>query len=202
MDYFPTAYALTMKHEGFFSTDKDDPGGMTWKGIARNRHPSWAGWHVVDDVRGVPPKLDNQQVTVILNANQELEVQVMSFYRSQFWETIWGDRLGEHSPDISIDMFDLAVNLGVGRAVTFLQESLNALNRNGYAWADILEDGAFGNKTMGAFLACMGDHKTGERKLYKLVNISQGAWYKELMRSNPARFEKYIGWFDRVDFMS
>jgi lysozyme family protein len=202
-DYFPITYEKTMGHEGLYSNDANDPGGETWKGIARNRHPSWEGWSLIDEVRRRNPDnvTSRSVLNSILNASTVLEYEVKKFYRFVFWEALWGDRVAEHSPEIAMELFDTGVNTGKSRAVEFLQDGLNLLNRNGTVWADILVDGSFGSKTMAAFLACANDSKTGVSALYKQMNISQGAHYQRLMRSNPQRFERYIGWFNRIDFL-
>ena len=41
--YFPM-----LKREGFYNNDPDDMGGETYRGVARNYHPQWEGWAIVD----------------------------------------------------------------------------------------------------------------------------------------------------------
>jgi len=41
---FLTAYEVTMQAEGGYVNDPQDPGGETYKGVARSRNPKWPGW--------------------------------------------------------------------------------------------------------------------------------------------------------------
>ncbi len=45
---FKTAIEATLKAEGGYVNDPDDPGGETYKGIARNRNSKWSGWTHID----------------------------------------------------------------------------------------------------------------------------------------------------------
>jgi len=94
-------------------------------------------------------------------------------------------------------MFDMAVNLGTGRATEFIQEACNALNNRQKLYSDITVDRSFGGQTMKAVHSCI-NHR-GSALLYKVINLLQGNWYLTLMKRDD-KFEKYVGWFKRVDF--
>ena len=38
--------------EGKYSNNKDNPGGETYKGIARNMNKDFEGWRIIDNYRG------------------------------------------------------------------------------------------------------------------------------------------------------
>ncbi len=48
---FVNAFAATMQHEQGYANNTKDTGGETFMGIARNKHPQWAGWPIVDACR-------------------------------------------------------------------------------------------------------------------------------------------------------
>lgn len=82
-------------------TVKNDKGGQTFAGIARNRWPNWAGWLVVDD--GGTPHVD----------------LVRSFYRTNFWNAMKLDEITNQ--DIARTLFDFGVNAGTSTAVKLAQ---------------------------------------------------------------------------------
>jgi lysozyme family protein len=43
-----TAYESTMKAEGGYVNNPQDPGGETYKGIARKFNSKWDGWIAID----------------------------------------------------------------------------------------------------------------------------------------------------------
>ena len=191
MAEFKTAFYITSGHEGGYSNDPDDAGGETYKGISRRYNPSWGGWEVIDDCKrfdfGIQECLD-------MKGNM-IEDLVFKFYKDRYWNPWWGDEIDNQ--EIANELFDTSVNMGVYRAVKFLQQSLNYLNRNGRLYSDIVEDGAFGENTMRAYRSLpMKDHDT----LLKMMNVLQGMHYMNYMSRSPIQ-EKYArGWFNRVEF--
>lgn len=197
MEVFNRAYDVVRKHEGGYANDVDDPGGETYKGIARRRWPSWEGWVMVDRTKRMYPS--QPELGKQLGYNNELDVLVRKFYKLHFWDVIWGDEIARLSEELATDMFDMSVNLGSGRATEFLQRTCNAFNNRQRLYPDILVDGDFGPQTIKAYRSCV--RTRGVELLYKGINILQGSWYLGLMEGSE-RFEKYIGWFERVDFIN
>ena len=88
--------------------------------------------------------------------------------------------------------------MGVSRAVSFLQEGLNLLNRNQRDYADINQDGRFGPITLATLEQFLGSKNNGSGILIKLLNVLQGMHYVEYMRWRPSQ-EKYArGWLRRT----
>jgi choloylglycine hydrolase len=52
---------------------------------------------------------------------------------------------------IAVELFDTAVNMGVGISARFLQEALNLMNRNQQDWNDLVVDGLCGKNTLIAY---------------------------------------------------
>lgn len=177
---FDNAFEHAMLFEGGFVNDPKDPGGETYRGIARKRHPNWKGWATLDMLRD---KRSNATLSL-------MEPDVKDFYLENFWKPIHGDFLPQ---DVAIEMFDTAVNQGVGQAARYLQEALNLLNRN--ATEDLVVDGQIGNKTLSAVRAlAVKDHEY----LRKYLNVLQGARYIEILRRNPKMKRFARGWLNRV----
>ena len=65
-----------------------------------------------------------------------------TFYRWRYWGRIPRDELPWQ--DLADELYDTTVNNSASKAVRFLQEALNLLNRNATNWPDIAVDGAFG----------------------------------------------------------
>lgn len=181
MANFDEAFDITMGHEGGYSNDPHDAGGETYRGIARNYHPSWSGWNVIDDTK---PNIDDD----------ELDPYVREFYEANFWDRLRLDDFDDQ--DVANEMFDTAVNMGVSRAGKFLQECLNYLNRNEALFNDLVVDGKIGPASLAALneIESNGD----EYVLLVMLNVCQGRHYMEYMRKSPTQ-EKYArGWFSRV----
>ncbi|HBA72315.1 MAG TPA: peptidoglycan-binding protein [Geobacter sp.] len=193
---FQKAYDNTMRHEGGFSNDPDDPGGMTYMGISREYHPSWSGWYLVDE-----HIVNISRVPDVVHENFLLE-KVQTFYASEFWDRLQCDFVAGLSVDLAVELFDTAVNLGRHRAIEIMQDALNLLNRNGALYIDLVVDGQMGMKTRGALAAYFKrrhaeDYAQAEVSLIRVMNHLQAAHYIRLMRKYPWK-EKYAGWFART----
>lgn len=186
---FVEAYTKTMGHEGGYVNDPDDFGGETYKGISRKYNPSWDGWFIVDAHKGHDDFHDNLAKDVLLAQS------VRNFYKERYFDPYVGDDM----PDaLAQEMFDTSVNMGVGRAVKFLQIALNMLNRNEKLYPDMVEDGDYGNTTHKALYTYLG--VDSQENLLKIINILQGMHYINFMKKSPTQ-EKYArGWLKRVDF--
>lgn len=185
---FERALQRTLAHEGGYVKDAHDPGGETYRGIARRFYPRWPGWARIDRAkraRGFPASLERDAT---------LQAQVAAFYREHFWDRFQGDAIPEQA--VAEEVFDTAVNLGVERAVEFLQRGLNLLNRRGRLYPDLAVDGAFGPKTLAALRAYL--KKDDPEPLLTILNVLQGMHYIARIEQSP-RLEKYArGWLKRV----
>lgn len=194
IDAFEAAIADVLEHEGGYVNDPDDPGGETYCGISRRYFPGWGGWFTIDDCKSrFGPNWSGKASPL---ASDLLEVAVGEFYRKHFWDRFQGDKLAEiGGPDLPIELFDQAVNLGVGRAVQHLQQAMNILNLNQTIFPDLEVDGGLGPYTLSAVevFASRGELSM----VVNLMNIIQGGYYIEKMIENPVK-EKYRGWFKRV----
>lgn len=126
---FKEAYKKTVANEGYLSNHKDDKGGMTWKGIARNMHPNWAGWKEIDKI------LNNGGKVVDIKVNSYIEKLVQDFYYLQFWRPLRAQEIIK--PIVRNKIFDTAVNVGIKNAVKIYQRSM-LLEDNGAVTNDFI----------------------------------------------------------------
>ncbi len=185
---FEQAFSVVLGHEGGYANDPVDPGGETYKGIARVHHGGWGGWKRIDaarDERGFPDSLENDGV---------LQRQVRKFYKDHYWDRILGDRISDQ--DIAVEVFDTGINMGLRTVVRFLQESINLLDR-GAPSDGVVVDGWLGEKTLSALEERLARDGTNAFVL-RLMNILQGHRYVEIMRANPAQERFARGWLGRV----
>lgn len=103
MDNLYKALAFTLKAEGGYSDDPNDPGGATNKGITQA---------VYDNYR-IVNKLDKQSVRLI-SANE-----VYDIYENNYWNCLGCDKISDIK--LAISVFDAAVNAGPARAARWLR---------------------------------------------------------------------------------
>jgi lysozyme family protein len=190
MASFDQALPEVLAHEGGYVNDPDDRGGETYKGVARRLNGDWAGWRRVDRARrerGFPASLER---------DRELQRLVREFYKQHYWDKFQGDAIAEQA--VADELFDTAVNLGVARAVNFLQRALNVLNRNGTLYPDLVDDGVFGARSLAALNAYLA--RDAAALLLKVLNILQGMHYIDFMTRSPVQEKFARGWLKRVKF--
>jgi len=105
MANFEAAYAQTMKAEGGYVNDPQDPGGETYKGVARKFNSKWDGWIDIDMAKREPNFPAN------LDANAPLQEKIKRFYEVNYWDRVRGDEISDQN--IAESIFDFAVNAGV-----------------------------------------------------------------------------------------
>lgn len=116
---FDSAFVKLLKHEGGYSNHPADKGGVTMYGVTQRVWEEWLG-HRVDEkaMRALTPAM------------------VKPLYKRKYWDKVCGDDL---PAGVDYCVFDAAVNSGPGRAIKWLQQSLN-----------VTQDGALGPKTIAA----------------------------------------------------
>lgn len=186
MASFKDAYKIVKQNEGGYANNPNDAGGETYKGIARKRHPNWKGWAMVDAQKKNPAGFKFG-----LETDGKLQQAVLDFYKTEFWDALNLDHI--QSQSIATELFDTGVNMGTGIAAMFLQQALNATNRNGVNYPDIKEDHQLGPTT----IKVLNAHKRPGDVL-KLINCLQGARYVDICRANPTNEEFMPGWLTRV----
>lgn len=139
MSRFEEALEAVLRHEGGYNLHADDPGGESYRGVARRRHPEWPGWARVEAAKGRTTSL--AELARALDADELLQRDVAAFYR-----TLWVQG-GYHRLDaqeIADKVFDLVVLTGGTQGHRLLQRALRAVGR------PVIEDGVLGPKTVEA----------------------------------------------------
>jgi len=114
MAKFEIAYERTAKFEGGYVYDPNDNGGETYAGISRKANPSWDGWKIVDDY-----KKKYKNFKDYLKKDSTLKQKVMSLYRSNYWNPVWGDSIRKQ--EVANELYDFAVNAGVATSIKLQQ---------------------------------------------------------------------------------
>lgn len=174
--------------EGKYVYDKADVGGETYCGVSRRYHPNWSGWIIID-----ARKLD-KNFPACLEQEAKLHLNVQSFYKYRYWDLFWGSAMRDDR--LATRMLNTAVHLGVSRAVEYLQQALNVLNRNELLYTDIVVDGLYGERTHGALEKYL--QKDGVDYLLKAILILQGKHYLDYMQRSPIQEKFARGWLKRL----
>jgi lysozyme family protein len=173
-DQFDLLVHALLGVEGGYSNNPDDAGGETI-------------WGVTEAVAR-----ENGYVGPMAAMTRD---QAAAIYRAKYWTKPGLERVSALSGRIAAELFDTGVNMGVEVAASFLQRSLNALNRDGRDYADVAVDGAIGPSTVEALKSLLTIRGVaGESVLLKALNCLQGARYIELAEQNKRNESFVYGW--------
>jgi len=184
MSDFLTAFKETMNTEGTYANDPADNGGETYAGVSRKNWPAWGGWVVIDELRHTP------NFPECLDQNKSLQEFVQNFYYVSFWMVLGLNQI--ESQPIATELFDLGVNCGTATAATFLQRSLNVLNKDQKFYQDLTVDGSVGSNTLIAV------SKANEMDLLRCIVSLQGARYISICEKNGTQEKFMAGWIRRA----
>lgn len=163
-----------LEREGGFVDNPDDRGGATNYGIteAVARANGYEG-----PMRALP------------------KATAYTIYERQYYKAPNFHLLAPISESIAEEVVDTGVNMGVKVAATLLQRALNALNRKGMDYRDLVVDGQVGPATAGALSAFLSHRgKDGELVMLTALNCLQGARYIELAERREANETFVFGW--------
>jgi lysozyme family protein len=170
----------TLGHEGGYVNDPRDSGGETIWGItlATARRYGYTG-----PMRGMPRS------------------EAVRIYIERYLVEPKIDKINSINTWVCAEIYDTGVNCGPVRAIMWLQQALNVLNRNGQDYPDLNVDGDLGGKTLAALQTFLRLRKLeGEVVLLKILNVLQGAFYVELAEKRKKDEAFIFGWFrTRID---
>lgn len=159
---FETALNFTLRWEGGYSNHPNDPGGATMKGVTQKVYDAYRRF------RGHP----YQSVKFIS------DTEIANIYKQEYWLKSGCDRL---PANLAIAHFDTAVNVGVSRAVRFLQECVGST-----------QDGVIGPNTLAKVFGA--DH---DQLLRDYLNRREDH-YRDLAE-NPKMAVFLKGWLNRLN---
>jgi len=157
------ALPFVLRWEGGFVDHPNDPGGRTNQGVTQKVYDHWRARQ----------GLGTQDVKLIADS------EVHAIYETGYWVPPRCDLLND---PLSLVQFDTAVNMGVGRAVRFLQ-----------AAAGCGVDGDFGPGTERAVKTC----EPGD--LIAKYCDARELFYRRLAEKNPKLAVFLKGWLNRLN---
>jgi len=170
---FNQAFQLVIANEGGYVNDPDDPGGETYKGVARKIFSKWDGWIKIDLLKrqaGFPGNLDK---------DVELQQDVEDFYRVNFWNKVKGDDITNQK--VAESIFDFGVNAGVGTSASLAQLVVEAET-----------DGVIGQKSIARINAFNSDH------FLAAFTVAKIARYIHIVQKRPTSRKYFYGWICRA----
>jgi lysozyme family protein len=160
---FKDSLAFVLQWEGGFVDNRADHGGRTNHGITQKVYDDWRA----------EQKLPSQDVKSIGNT------EVEAIYEDRYWRPSRANLLSDH---LDLVQFDTAVNMGVGRAIRFLQSAVGCE-----------ADGLFGPGTQQAVEAC--DHGTA---VVSYCNLRE-QFYHALVAKDATQQIFLKGWMNRLN---
>jgi lysozyme family protein len=173
MAEFTKAFQLVIAHEGGYGNDPDDPGGETYKGIARKIFSKWDGWIKIDILKrqtGFPANLDK---------DVDLQQDVVDFYRVTFWDKMNGDNITNQQ--VAESVFDFGVNAGLGTSVSLAQMVVQAD-----------PDGVIGQQSIEAINGFNPEH------FIAAFTVAKIARYISIVKKRPTSQKYFYGWVRRA----
>jgi lysozyme family protein len=160
---FANALPFVLRWEGGFVDHPADPGGATNKGVTQKVYNGWRSQNGLAQ-RSVRDLQDSEMAAI---------------YEHNYWHAA---HCGEVQDKLDLALFDTAVNMGVGRAVRFLQGAVGCQ-----------VDGGFGAGTLSAVQCC-----NPAQALPQFCNERQG-FYERLVLAKPEMNVFLRGWMNRLN---
>jgi len=200
MGDFNQSLLKLLPFEGGYSIDPNDRGKETYMGISRKNFPDWEGWVVIDGIKAKQKTYGNA-ISLLTKPNWEILSMVHVFYHSRFWP----DELNEIDQQVCDELFDTAVNQGIGTAIYQFHQALNALNRNQKDYINIQPRNVFNGAVMNAYRSYMGTERYSTRNyqscvktLIKALNYYQMARYFLIAEKAEDQEVFLFGWLART----
>lgn len=154
---FDEVFKVLLEFEGYMSDDAHDAGGLTKYGISQRAYPM----------------LDIANLTV--------EDAKFIYFEDYFVKA----KCTEFPTELACHVFDTAVNMGVSRAIRFLQHTIKTT-----------ADGIFGNGSRAALKKYLANH--GEQNLVLDYLSYRAMFYSRIVQRNKTQ-QKYLrGWLRRT----
>ncbi|MCV2370522.1 glycoside hydrolase family 108 protein [Roseateles oligotrophus] len=160
---FANSLPFVLRWEGGFVDHPADPGGATNRGVTQKVYDTWCA-------KNGRPQHSVRELT---------EAEMSSIYEHNYWHAA---RCSEVQDKLDLALFDTAVNMGVGRAVGFLQESVGCQ-----------VDGGFGGATLAAVQCC-----DPAQALQKFCTVRE-SYYRRLVEVKPDMNVFLRGWLNRLN---
>ncbi|MFA5326900.1 MAG: glycosyl hydrolase 108 family protein [Prolixibacteraceae bacterium] len=170
---FNKAFQLMILNEGGYVNDPADPGGETYKGIARKIHSKWSGWTIVDI------KKRQSDFPANLDKDDELQGMITDFYRITFWDRVNGDQITNQ--EVANSIFDFGVNAGLSASASLAQMVVDAK-----------ADGVIGPISLQAINSFNPEHFLASFTVAKIAR------YISIVKKRPVSRKYFYGWICRA----
>jgi len=160
---FDAALPFVLRWEGGYVNHPDDPGGATNKGVTQEVYDGWRA----------------RQGKAIRSVELIEDDEVRAIYETGYWQPPHCDELRSR---LDLVQFDTAVNMGVGRAVRFLQASVGCA-----------VDGQYGPLTQSAAAEC-----DLASTIAAYCDAREG-YYRRLVEKRPNLGVFLKGWLNRLN---
>ena len=170
---FNQALQLVLQNEGGYVSDPTDPGGETYKGVARNMNSNWVGWTLIDLQKRQPNFPAN------LANNSELNAEIEQFYKVGYWDTVKGDDITDQR--VANTIFDFGVNAGVSTSVILAQKV-----------TDSNEDSVMTANAISAINAMEPE------KFLAYFTLAKIARFIKIVQRRPSSQKYFYGWIRRA----
>ena len=160
---FLESLPFILRWEGGYVNHPADPGGATNKGVTQKVYDDWRRG------QGQPPR----------DVRQLVDEEMHAIYETGYWVP---PRCPQLASPLDLAQFDTAVNMGVGRAVRFLQTAVGTT-----------PDGQYGPGTQ----KCV-DNCDLDRTLAAYCDTRE-AFYRDLVARKPSSAVFLKGWLNRLD---
>lgn len=167
-----------IEREGGYVNDKTDRGGETMYGITIKtaRQYGYTG-----QMRDLPYEL------------------ACSIYEALYWAPLRLDDVQRISECLTEQLFDFGVNSGIASAGRCLQRALNVLNNRQTLYADLLEDGVIGSRSIAALTAYANHRKqTGLKVLVEAVRGQRISFCIDIAANDESQEKYSFGWLHRI----
>lgn len=174
MEQYESLITEIIHREGGYVDHNSDRGGPTRFGITERvaRNYGFSG-----SIRDLP------------------ESTARNIYAQRYWFEPNLNLVFDMAPSIGVELLDTGVNQGVETAGRFLQKALNAFNKRGQSYPDVVTDGVVGRKTLDALKSFIDQRgQNGVRVLLAALNCQQGALYLKLAADDVTQEDFVYGW--------
>lgn len=174
IDYFQTAWQQTHAVEKGYSDNPSDSGGKTNHGITERlaRKYGYTG-----EMKDLPESLANKVA------------------KDEFWNVMSLDGIAIVHAAVAFEMFDTGFLCGPHYGAIFLQEGLNALNRQGKDYSDLVVDGKIGEVTIAALRSFIAKRTiSGINVLLRVMNSQQCEHLRQITKVRPKDEDFFYGW--------
>ena len=190
-DYTPAFRRSVEFEDAVLECVPGDKGKCTYTGISEVAHPTWEGWAIIDGY--IAKGLSGVALNATLLADTGLQSRVQVLYYLSYWLPIGGNDLADQG--VANKLYDMAVNMGPVRAITWLQRGLNVRGwdvAGDVPLPDMPIDGI-----MGAATVARANAAPAARLLHTLQAASD-KHYWDICEAEPSQRKFADGWLARA----